>query len=315
MKKIFENLTRGEKIVAATSLLLLFMFVFSIIYVVLTMRMAVPYISEIDLYVPTQMTNTTDFNLSYIIPKLEEQGYNASLNDLAPGIRVHKVVYDKDDVGKYREVYIFISTNLSKLYISYRTYTALEKSIIDEKKKEIVNEVEYVADICNLTVIWNEAEWSYEYKYRDPFFIALNLPMTHWRSEGWGEARWNPSGDVWKVEEFPHWVWIYEVDDNGDNIPDTTDSLGQPYSVVKFTYTHPENSNLFDVGNPEWWPASYYLNNKRLNVYLPWFTNYTQRNGKYISTTELIWYWHAFDYDPAGEPYPTAVTRYYDASP
>ena len=64
-----------------------------------------------------------------------------------------------------------------------------------------------------------------------------------------------------------------------------------------------------------WWPTDSYVNGKRLSVCMPWFSGFTQRDGKYISTTELIWYWHALDYAPTGAPNPSATTRYYDASP
>jgi len=126
------------------------------------------------------------------------------------------------------------------------------------------------------------------------------------------------AGQEYDVEDFKHWVWIYDVDEkdnNEDNIPDTSDSLGQTYSIVRFTYTHPTNRNLFKVENSVWWPTAYYLDGRRLRIHVPWFSGYEKQNNKYISTTELIWYWHAFDYDSTGESRPTAVTRYYDTSP
>ena len=122
------------------------------------------------------------------------------------------------------------------------------------------------------------------------------------------------------VENFPHWVWVWGVEENdgdGDRVPDTQyrDSYNQPYSTVHFTYTHLIGQNLFDVEHAERWPTHYYVSGKLVSIYMPWFSGFKQTDRKYISTTELIWYWHASDYNPSGSPSPSATTRYYDGTP
>jgi len=116
---------------------------------------------------------------------------------------------------------------------------------------------------------------------------------------------------------FPHWVWVYGVERNdadGDRIPDLQyrDTNRQPYATVHFTYTHPAGQDLFNVDHPEWWPTHSYIGGNLLDVHVPWFSGFTQKDSKYISTTELIWYWYAFNY---GFQSPYATTRYYDGSP
>jgi hypothetical protein len=122
-------------------------------------------------------------------------------------------------------------------------------------------------------------------------------------------ADWN-EGQTWKVEEFPHWVWVYGV------------TLGTTEDKVYFT----GNNFLppLKVAYDEWLVADA----NGVSTHLPWRggIHKDEKSGKFISTSEMVWKWKQYDpdgYDVNGFPYyswdppwfPIIFTRYYDGSP
>jgi len=152
-----------------------------------------------------------------------------------------------------------------------------------------------------------------------------------WRAPGWGldysfypplvllakSAWWDPSDDVWKVEEFPHWVWIYEVEVG-------TSQLHPGYDRVYFT-----GDNIYNGPDGDLWPIYYSINGKRPSTYLPWRTGVDFAPNHYgeiaISSTEMVWKWKCYQFSKKWENRwiyyydwtpvsPTIYTRYYDGS-
>jgi len=130
-------------------------------------------------------------------------------------------------------------------------------------------------------------------------------------------ADWDPSSEPsWKVEEFPHWVWVYGV---------------EPYNAfndrVKFT-----GDNIYSGAMADIWPRYYQIDTQWIGTHLPWRSNVSwapnQVGSKAISSTEMVWKWKDYQYckwqNPNGEwiywydwiPIsPTIFTRYFDGSP
>jgi len=137
----------------------------------------------------------------------------------------------------------------------------------------------------------------------------------------------------WKVEDFPHWVWVYGVEEDKG-----TDSLGQPVDLVKFTETGtPFYNPSYDPSRPrdgkEYWPTNYSILGRVLDTCLPWKSNVSwapnQVGSKAISSTEMVWKWkdylftkiwnstlnkwiYYYDWTPVS---PCIGTRYFDGSP
>jgi hypothetical protein len=147
-------------------------------------------------------------------------------------------------------------------------------------------------------------------------------------------ADWDPSSEPsWKVEEFPHWVWVYGVEEDKG-----TDSLGQSVDLVKFTETGtPFYNPSYDPSRPrdgkEYWPTNYSILGRVLDTCLPWKSNVSwapnQVGSKAISSTEMVWKWkdylftkiwnstlnkwiYYYDWTPVS---PCIGTRYFDGSP
>jgi len=152
-------------------------------------------------------------------------------------------------------------------------------------------------------------------------------------------ADWN-EGQTWKVEEFPHWVWVYGVEEDKG-----TDSLGQSVDLVKFTETGtPFYNPSYDPSRPrdgkEYWPTTYSILGRVLDTYLPWRSgasfervpkdqNVEQPAKFFRSSTEMVWKWKQYApdisklengiwqyyYDWTSNQYPWIFTRYFDGSP
>jgi hypothetical protein len=121
-------------------------------------------------------------------------------------------------------------------------------------------------------------------------------------------ADWN-EGQTWKVEEFPHWVWVYGV---------------EPYNAfndrVKFT-----GDNIYSGAMADIWPIKYSVGTEKIDTYLPWRTGISYFGITVISSTAMVWWYRQYDptasertnnfYDWYIYGLPTIFTRYYDGSP
>jgi hypothetical protein len=95
--------------------------------------------------------------------------------------------------------------------------------------------------------------------------------------------------------------------------------------LVNFTetgtpfYNPPYNANKPRDGK-EYWPSYYFIDYKKLLTYLPWSTGKSWAKNDpatniLISSTQLVWFWWAYNYEWNGVVNPSALTRYFDGSP
>ena len=134
-------------------------------------------------------------------------------------------------------------------------------------------------------------------------------------------ADWN-EGQTWKVEEFPHWVWVYGVEE-GNSI------LHPGYDRVSFT-----GDNIYTGVDVHFWPYEYTVGSGvKVSTNLPWRSNVSwalaMTGSKAISSPEMVWKWKPYQYNSWLNPQtqkwvywydwtpisPTIFTRYYDGSP
>ncbi|MEM3525596.1 MAG: hypothetical protein QXQ54_08130 [Thermoplasmata archaeon] len=116
--------------------------------------------------------------------------------------------------------------------------------------------------------------------------------------------------------EYHHWVWVYGVESVSQLDPQNIKAFGFDQRAVKVYYT---GDNLYEGMYKDFWPTGLYdgQNKVRLSFYLPWMSGYgdSSPDGKYRSTTRLVWEWKAYLYYPYGTQSVSATTRYYDYSP
>jgi hypothetical protein len=131
-------------------------------------------------------------------------------------------------------------------------------------------------------------------------------------------ADWN-EGQTWKVEEFPHWVWVYGVESALQSDPQNIKAFGYDQKVVKVYFT---GDNIYAGDYGDLWPAGLYDASNKLNInfYLPWMVNYggvdDNNDGVidwYRSSPRGVWEWKS--YSPTNAPNPTTWTKYHDGSP
>ena len=124
------------------------------------------------------------------------------------------------------------------------------------------------------------------------------------------------------VENFPHWVWIWGVEENA--IPN--------HDRVFFT-----GDNIYIGVDGDLWPWRYSIGGNEIRSYLPWRSgpSYKKIPGDpkekaeyFISSTEMVWKWKQYEpdkaeiisgkwvytYDWTSNLYPWIYTRYYDGS-
>jgi len=150
-------------------------------------------------------------------------------------------------------------------------------------------------------------------------WLRMKHSIAAWRDFN---SNWN-EGQTWKVEEFPHWVWVYGVETDVRR-----DSIGERLDRVLYT-----GDNIYSGSEANLWPYDYNIGiSNRPSTYLPWRSNVSWAPGWTgmwaISSTEMVWKWRSYyffvSYNPKTgkmeywypwEPLsPVITTRYWDGS-
>jgi hypothetical protein len=112
-------------------------------------------------------------------------------------------------------------------------------------------------------------------------WLRMKHSIAAWRDFN---SNWN-EGQTWKVEEFPHWVWVYGVTPKAPEDPDK-------YDRVYFTG---DNFLSKSYGEYDLWP----ITERGVGTNLPWRTglSWVVEGQKVRSSTEMIWKWKPYQFN------------------
>ena len=122
-------------------------------------------IGIINLYVSLNSTEISKINFEKIRPEIEKRGYNWTNSSWINNVcyiasqRKPNIIYDAVGIS----IIWNRTTNTSHIDAFFEPEYPFPEKEIEEKRQYLREKVQEIAEICNLTIDWSEAKWSYSY--------------------------------------------------------------------------------------------------------------------------------------------------------
>gem|GEM_PF-3680309 len=216
--------------------------------------------------------------------------------------------------GKKEDVIIFLllAVILFLIFLGLFIATMMNNSDNISKNKSDIIFIS-VETLLNYTEVKN-----IDYNYSSELLAKWNITFLH------REQIEDPDNDLkYSAEPYndPHLIALIYVNETTKR----ANMIIMDTSLVPYEELENEKKYIESFGNKiaiacnltvDWYKASWSISYQDSFIFIRnKFLTPNHYGEPTISSTELVWYWWAYDYVWDGEPYPTAKTRYYDGSP